>query len=573
MTHRRVADQPALLLFLMICISIAAVCAILVLPRGLDMEDESAYIYLLSQPDVVIQFLDHRLWATIGLWLDTPSVAFWRAAALSLSLGSALLVAFAYSKASEEPADSLVLLATAFGAFTLFAAIRPTLNYGVSAFIFGNVAAAALLMASAPHTRRHHAWLAFAGIALSLLFIARFPAAILGLLAAVGWLLLARRGIGDVSILLAGFLLGVGGLYLSGFDLPGMLRAAGLLALHYHGVGALLSDLMRIGVIVGLAGSAVLSIWVVERTLGTLWAGRFIFILGIAVWVGIAVMNADLFAGQLGDLDDPLARNTAQLKRHGYGFWLLILAMLGWLLLTPRREDRWFAALSRWRLLIFVAFAASFTFVGTNTGILQRSAMNGGMLLLLFALIMRALVTEERVGARVAAIILGMSVAGWTALIALNSIWMPYWVAGRLADQTEEIEADGPLRGHHVTPAIKEHGAAIRDALNEAGFDQEKDAVIHDYQWTGEALLAGAQLANWPFFPGRDYPDLPEAQRYACMGIVHEIDRVKPRRVFAINIDYHAPLRDCLREYGVNIGQPVIARSDGVFIAEVAFAH
>ena len=528
----------------------ALLCVLLSLDRGLELADESSYIYLLHHPDVVMQFLDHRLWSALR-----GSVPFYRALAMVLTTISACFVAAGAIRALRvERSEALfVQAATVVGALGYFSVIRPTMNYGTTGLFFGNLFVGLLLhdLAQPAERRVGLVLTVLLGVSLALLGLGRFTAVPVYLLILLGYAVLRDGPAQDRLMLFAGALLTSGiavmGLRLAGFRIEEMVAfGSRLTGVSHRPITFVPRDLALIALMGGVGVGGAVAARLGAR-IGVPRSSAIGLFVAAVLLAAIADQRAVILAPAVGA--SPFVTNVA-LYGTTYAFYVvaaLFVALLALDDLDAGRAD-WVRHARTWGVLILLALACGCPFFGTNTGVLARSGLNAGPLFAGIALAALACSERQLVSRSVALVsVIGVAALG-TLFVFLNSIWSAYGVNGGWVRQTERLQTPVAVAGLRVSPGTAALARDLRAGLTRLAFDPARDRLLVGYEKPGLALLAGGEIAGLPFV-GDDL----RASAVLCDEITRSVTAARPRRLYGLNIDYRPELSGCLAANGIDL--------------------
>ncbi|MDB5695128.1 MAG: hypothetical protein JWN21_671 [Sphingomonas bacterium] len=542
---------------LAVCAFVALTCILLSLNRGLELGDESAYIYLLHHPDVVMQFVDYRLWGAFG-----GSVTFYRVLPLVLTTASAAFVAAGAVRSLDLNRREAVFvhLATLVGALGYFSVIRPTMNYGTTGLVFGNLFMGLLLndLARAPSRGWPLILSVLLGVSLSLIALGRFTAVPAYVVILMAYAALrpgppATRVVLVVATLLA-TMAAVAVLQARSLAITDMITFGTSLASASHRPSAFVPrDLLLIALmaVAGLAG-AVAVLLAARLGLSSSWAAvAFVaFVLAAAVIDQRAVLAAT-------DPGPSPFETNVNLYGTTYGFYIAAAFFAALMAFDAICEGRraWQREGRSWGVVVLLGLACALPFLGTNTGILARSGLNAGPLFTATA-VLALTVARRGVLANWAGSACVIGVAALAALwVFLNTVWSPYGVNGGWSRQTVRLDSPASVAGLRVSAGTAALATELQEGLAMLGYDRTLDRLLTGYGKPGLAVLADGTTVTPPFL--YDYPGMTVV---ICDMVTRGVQSMRPRRLYGLNIDFRPELRRCLAERGINLAPSRVHR-------------
>lgn len=541
------------------CVLIAAgmlASLLLSLNRGLEGEDESTNLYMLSHPWVPSQFLDHQLWGPVGRWFG-GTVTVYRLMPLPLAMIAALVLALplmGFLRREGAGAVAPLVAGTALvGAIGIYGLIRPTINYAMTAALCGDIVAGLVLAEWLRVPRRLSFAIAAAiGMVLVPLFMARPIAGVAVFVAALAGLGLQPGREGRVPALLVlacTFAAGLATAALAGVSFARALEISAIMTRAYMTPAEVLrAEVIDLSTVGGAGLAAAAGVLIGGRVLARRVTGGEASARGWLAVASVLVINAAVLIDQRAVIGSAPGAAVA-LYGTTYGNYALVaefgaLALLGWW-----RERKGAARLAVLALLILAAWLP---FAGTHSRMVPKSGINA--LAINLAVLVAAWCAVEgwpRLHARLLPVT-ALALAAVTGLFTfLNLLWSPYG-AERWTLQTVPLPAPAVVRGLMVTPAQARQAADVRGVLARIGFDPVHDRVIVGYHQTLLQLFADAPIAAHPFVMA-PHPS-GAAHLYPCDGARKALAPAV-RRIVGLNIENFSPaLRRCLAGLGLDMG-------------------
>lgn len=554
MRGTRIGQAATVLCWLLAAATLWAV--LLSLGGGLETEDESTNLFMLTHPLVPSQFIDHQLWGPVGQWFGGTALIY-RLMPLVVTAAAGAVLTFAVLGWLRRAGGGGVLMplfmaSAAVGVVGVESIMRPTMNYAITAFVCGDAIAGLVLIDWLRAPRRASLGIAGAiGLLLVPLFMARAIAgAMVGVAALIGLAVAPRREGARwpaLLVVVAAFAAAMAVAAWLGVAFGREVAISGLMTRSYQSGDFLWGELKTFAVVggAGLAGAA--GILAGARLLGAraaswLAAASILVVTAAVVWDQRAVIGS-------------AAGAHVNLYGTSYGAYALLvefaaLAIWGWW--RERAGGRVLAA------MLVVAVAAWLPFAGTMSGMIPKSAMNAVAIDLAALLACWCCIAGAPRLAAAVLPVLAVALAGVVALFTvLNTLWSPYG-AERWTLQTVALPGPPALRGLRVTPQQARLEADLRATLEARGFDPARDRVMAGYRQGVMLLLADQPIVGHPFIM-TGYQG-PRTHEYTCEGAAATMTPAV-RRVFGLGVDSDRPaalepfspaLRACLKGLGID---------------------
>jgi hypothetical protein len=227
--------------------------------------------------------------------------------------------------------------------------------------------------------------------------------------------------------------------------------------------------------------------------------------------------------------------------------------LVGWdWRLAPSKRD---GIVMRWvMLLAFSLLTTTVTSVGTNTGFLYHMMLCMGPLFAasFLATAMMPLRSIAPPPPQLAALGVACFALLTVANIAHNRIFFLHRIDGTVFQQEIRLEQPPELRGLKVSKRLADIMAGVNAALAKVGFDQRRDVVVAPYNIPGLIVAAQARALGFAWLnsgPGWDELNCYRIERDPFD--IHTIGRV----ILIFDLPPGPELKACLKARGINFDQ------------------